>query len=99
MKKAFIVILTCFVLASLFAFAVSAENAAESSAVVESAESLSEEKEEGAVEDLEITFNPAGFLTHVGKMGFGMIGIFVVIGVIVIITYLLNKISSGKKKE
>lgn len=32
-------------------------------------------------------------------MVFGMIGIFIVIGVIILVTYLLNKIFSRKKKD
>lgn len=30
---------------------------------------------------------------------FGMIGIFIVIGVIILVTYALNKATSGKKKD
>lgn len=30
---------------------------------------------------------------------FGMLGIFIVIGVIVLVTYLLNKLTNGKKKN
>ena len=30
---------------------------------------------------------------------FGMLGIFIVIGVVVLVTYLLNKLTSGKKKN
>ncbi|MCI5735162.1 MAG: hypothetical protein SOY48_06530 [Eubacterium sp.] len=30
---------------------------------------------------------------------FGMLGIFIVIGVVVLLTYLLNKLTSGKKKN
>lgn len=32
-------------------------------------------------------------------MGIGMVGIFLVLGFIVLVTYLLNKVFSGKKKE
>lgn len=100
MKRTIIAVLVCVFLASLFVFAVSAEVGDESVKAAESSVSVSEaDKEEGAVEDLEVTFNPAGFLTHIGKMGFGMIGIFIVIGVIVVITYALNKLSTGKKKD
>lgn len=99
MKKTLLAVLVCVVLASLFVFAVSAESEAEAVKASESGAVVSEENEEGAVEKLEVTFNPAGFLTHIGKMGFGMIGIFIVIGIIAVITYALNKISTGKKKE
>lgn len=30
---------------------------------------------------------------------FGMLGIFIVIGVVVLLTYLLNKLTSGKKND
>lgn len=42
-------------------------------------------------------FNPMHFIDNLSYMLKGMIGIFVVIGVIILITVLLNKITSGKK--
>lgn len=42
-------------------------------------------------------FNPQAFLNNLDKMGIGMLGIFIVIGVLVAITVLLNKLTSGKK--
>lgn len=100
MKKTILAVLVCVVLTSLFVFAASAEDASEPVKETESTAVVSKaENEGGAVEDLEISFDPAGFLTHIGKMGFGMVGIFIVIGVIVVITYVLNKVSTGKKKE
>ncbi len=46
-----------------------------------------------------LTFNPHAFIDNLYYMGFGMLGIFVVIGIIILITYLLNFIFSPKKKE
>lgn len=39
------------------------------------------------------------FIEHLPYMGFGMLGIFVVIGVIVLITMLLNKVTEPKSKK
>ena len=39
-------------------------------------------------------FNPMNFIANLKYMGIGMLSIFIVIGVIVLITVLLNKISS-----
>lgn len=44
-------------------------------------------------------FNPHAFIDNLYCMFFGMLGIFVVIGIIIAITYLLNYIFSGKKKD
>lgn len=56
----------------------------------------STESTSGGVEELDITFNPAGFLTNLDKMVFGMIGIFIVVLVVIAITYILNKATSKK---
>lgn len=42
-------------------------------------------------------FVPQEFLNNIDKMGIGMLGIFIVIGVLIVITALLNKLTSGKK--
>lgn len=39
-------------------------------------------------------FNPGAFVDNLSYMGLGMLGIFVVIGVIIIVTSLLSKIKS-----
>lgn len=44
-----------------------------------------------------LDFNPQNFINYLAYMGKGMLGIFVVIGIIVSATYVLNKIFSGKK--
>lgn len=43
-----------------------------------------------------MTFNPWAFVDNLSYMGLGMLGIFVVIGVIIIVTLILNNIT-GKK--
>lgn len=44
-----------------------------------------------------IDFHPKAFLGSIQYLLVGMISIFIVIGVIIIVTMLLNKIFSGKK--
>ena len=46
---------------------------------------------------MNIDFNPFNFLENAKYMGLGMLGIFVVIGLIVGVTYLLNHVTSSKK--
>lgn len=45
-----------------------------------------------------LSFNPHAFVESLPYMGKGMLGIFIVIGIIIICATLLNKIT-GKKKE
>ena len=49
-----------------------------------------------ATEAAEGGFNPENFIKNLGYMGSGMLGIFVVIGIIVTITYILNGLSKKK---
>ena len=46
-----------------------------------------------------MNFNPMNFVSSLSYMVEGMIGIFAVIGVIVLVTMLLNKITSKKDNE
>ena len=43
--------------------------------------------------------NPMAFIESLSYMGFGMLGIFIVIGIIILITTLLNKITESKNKD
>ncbi len=43
--------------------------------------------------------NPMAFIENLSYMGFGMLGIFIVIGIIILITTLLNKITESKNKD
>ncbi len=45
---------------------------------------------------MKINFNPQAFLQNLPYMAKGMLGIFVVIGIIILITVILNSISSKK---
>lgn len=44
-----------------------------------------------------MNFNPMNFVNNLRYMGLGMVSIFAVIGVIILVTVLLNKIFSSKK--
>lgn len=46
-----------------------------------------------------MTFEPMHFVENLKYLGAGMLGIFLVIGVIVVMTGLLNKVFKEKKKE
>lgn len=46
-----------------------------------------------------ITFNPMAFIDNLYYMGMGMAGIIIVMGVLIGITTLLNKIFSKSKKN
>ena len=44
-------------------------------------------------------FEPMNFINNLGYMGVGMLGIFVVIGVIIALTTMLNSITSKDDKQ
>ena len=44
-------------------------------------------------------FEPMNFVNNLSYMGFGMLGIFVVIGLIWFTTFAINKAFSGKKDD
>ena len=46
-----------------------------------------------------LIFEPLNFVKNLGYMGMGMLGIFVVIGLIVITTVILNHVTSSSKKK
>lgn len=47
----------------------------------------------------DLIFEPMRFIENIGYMGAGMLGIFVVIGLIVVATVALNKLTSLEKKD
>lgn len=47
--------------------------------------------------DLGISFEPGNFVDNLKNMGLGMLIIFVIIGIIILFTTLVNKIFSKKK--
>ena len=56
---------------------------------------------EGGSGDLlaDVEFNPMNFVTNLPYMGTGMVGIFIVIALIMVVTTALNKAFSGKKND
>ena len=46
-----------------------------------------------------MNFNPAAFVENLKYMGVGMLGIFIVIGVIILSVVVLNKVTSPKKNN
>ena len=46
-----------------------------------------------------MNFNPANFVSSLPYMGWGMLGILIVMGIIIIVTMILEKITSGKSEE
>jgi len=48
---------------------------------------------------MNISFEPLRFIENLGYMGIGMLGIFVVIGVIIILTAMLNAATTKKKDQ
>lgn len=47
---------------------------------------------------MNIEFNPINFVNNLSYMAKGMVGIFAVIGIIIVVTVLLNKITTKKDK-
>ena len=46
-----------------------------------------------------MNFNPAAFVENLKYMGVGMLGIFIVIGVIILSVVVLNKVTAPKKSS
>ena len=44
-------------------------------------------------------FNPMGFVENLKYMGVGMLGVFIIVGIIILSTYLIGKFTSGKKED
>ena len=40
-----------------------------------------------------------GFVENLRFMGIGMLGIFIIIGIIIVATVIINKVFSGKEKQ
>jgi hypothetical protein len=102
MKKIIVALLTIVALLSVFAFSVSAEESSVPETSVEvsddaSIEASAEEKDDMDV-DLDFKgFGSDGFLRNIKYMGLGMLGIFVVVGVVMVVTNVLNAVTSRKK--
>ncbi len=51
------------------------------------------------VSDSSFMVEPTNFIKNLSYMGLGMLGIFIVIGLIMVVTFVLNKIFSKKNDE
>ena len=47
---------------------------------------------------ISLEFDPSGFTRNADKMGLGMLGVLVVIGIIIVVTSLLSKIKTKEDK-
>ncbi len=56
-------------------------------------------EKEPEINDVDLEFAPASFVDNLGTMGLGMLGIFVVMGVVIVITFVLNSVTGRKKKN
>ncbi len=68
----------------------------ENEIITTAAETVAETTEAASVFG-DITFEPMNFVSNLGYMATGMIGIFVVIGVIIVATTVINKVASRNK--
>ncbi len=46
-----------------------------------------------------IVFEPTNFVTSLKYMGIGMLGVFMIVGIIILATYGIAKFTSGRRKE
>ena len=102
MKKIFAVLFACVILFSLCALSVFANvetvNGAETTAAAEAAEAVEAADEaEKAAEDKGFMFEPMNFIYNLKYMGVGMLCIIIVIGVLIGVTIVLNKVTAPKK--
>ena len=52
-----------------------------------------------ATEGAKLGFNPMNFVSNLKYMGIGMLTIFIIIGVIILATTLINKVFSAKQED
>ena len=99
LKKISVLALVLVMIVSVFSISVLANEP--SVTVNEEPESKDiEEKPAESVEvDRSMQFKPMEFVKNLGIMGVGMVGIFVVIGAIIVSVAVLNKLTSPKKES
>jgi hypothetical protein len=98
MKKTLLVLLTILLVFSLASVAVFAEDESVTSEATSevTSETTSEESSESD-NALNLEFYPDGFTRNIQYMGLGMLGIFVVVGVVILLTLVLNKVTTKKE--
>lgn len=106
MKKTLLVLLTVLLTFAMLVPAVAADDVitVSDAASVDASETVSdnavkEDDAEDSKDDMgvELNFQADGFTRNLKYMGLGMLGIFVVVGVVILITFALNS-ATGKKK-
>jgi hypothetical protein len=98
MKKLMAILLMITLLTCLFTCFVSASPAPTDDTAGESEVGGVQDPDNAEVKQ-EFKFEPANFISNLYYMGVGMVGIFLVIGIIILCTVGLNRIFSGKAKE
>jgi len=90
------VLVIAFTLLAPMAFAETAEDT-----IGEIGDTITSAAEDDATEydAPKMIFEPLNFVKNLSYMGLGMLGIFIVIGVIIIATALLNKLFKDKKED
>lgn len=105
MKKLLLVLFALVMMISAFAFSVMAESkvVSDDADVVETSSEISDESTDLEAEDdlgtVELEFygfGEDGFMRNIKYMGLGMLGIFVVVGIVILLTFLLNNVTSKK---
>ncbi len=101
MKNRFFIVTLCvllvFSLSTLFCGVFAAQDADDGKEAAE--ETTAEEAEESDKSEenkFKMDFHPEGFVKQLGKMGVGMLGIFIIIGIIIIATVIINKVFSSR---
>ena len=46
-----------------------------------------------------MNFNPMGFVDNLKYMGIGMLGVFIIVGIIIAATYIIGAVCSSASKE
>ena len=46
-----------------------------------------------------MSFNPMGFVENLKYMGIGMLGVFIIVGIIIAATYAIGAVSSAASKD
>ena len=91
MKKLLLLVLTFALLLSFASFTVFADESTN-----EEATEVSEETSEESVELEFLGFGEEGLARNLKYMGLGMLGIFIVIGVVILVTVTLNAVTTKK---
>ena len=96
LKKISVLALVLVMIISALSFSAFADTEIDGISDETAFEDIVSDAEEGAKES---SVNPMNFIKNLDKMGVGMVGIFVVIGAIIVSVAVLNKLTSPKKES